>query len=106
MNEEQHIRESFSGYSLTQASSQSRNDCSRPTTPNFTNGSTVEHLNSWTWGSSRDKGGATSLFNNNSGPPTRRGSMAHILNPAETAERDEEHEEEMREEDRKRKRLQ
>jgi hypothetical protein len=32
--------------------------------------------------------------------------MAHILNPAETAERDEENEEEMREEDRKRKRLQ
>jgi len=33
--------------------------------------------------------------------------MAHILNPAETAERDEEHQEELREEeDRKRKRLQ
>jgi hypothetical protein len=32
--------------------------------------------------------------------------MAHILNPAETAERDEEHEEGLREEDRKRKRLQ
>jgi len=32
--------------------------------------------------------------------------MAHILNPAETAERDEEAQEEIREEDRKRKRLQ
>lgn len=49
------------------------------------------------------------LFGNkdSSGPPTRRGSMAHILNPAETAERrDEELEEEAREEDRKRKRVQ
>jgi hypothetical protein len=32
--------------------------------------------------------------------------MAHILNPAETAERAEEHEEDMREDDRKRKRIQ
>jgi hypothetical protein len=46
------------------------------------------------------------MLKDNSGPPTRRGSMAHILNPAETAEREEEHEEELREEDRKRKRVQ
>ncbi|KUJ08561.1 uncharacterized protein LY89DRAFT_333510 [Mollisia scopiformis] len=107
LNEDQHIRDSFSSYSLTQASSQGRTEGSRPTTPPpYTNGSTVDHLNSWSWGSSRDKSGGTGLFKDNSGPPTRRGSMAHILNPAETAERDEEHEEEMREEDRKRKRLQ
>lgn len=106
-NEEQHIRDNLSSYSLTQASSQARTEGSRPTTPPpYTNGSTIEHLNSWSWGSSRDKGGGTGLFKDNSGPPTRRGSMAHILNPAETAERDEEHEEELREEDRKRKRLQ
>lgn len=106
-NEDQHIRDSFSSYSLTTASSQGRTEGSRPATPPYSNGSTVDHLNSWSWGSSRDKGqGGTGLFKDNSGPPTRRGSMAHILNPAETAERDEEHEEEMREEDRKRKRLQ
>lgn len=105
MSEEQHIRDSFSSYSLTTASSQGRTEGSRPATPPFSNGNTSDHLNSWSWGSSRDKG-PTSLFSNNSGPPTRRGSMAHILNPAETAERDEEHEEELREEDRKRKRVQ
>ncbi len=105
ISEDQRIRDSLSSYSLTTASSQGRTDNSRPTTPPFSNGTTVDHLNSWSWGGARDKG-ATGLFKDNSGPPTRRGSMAHILNPAETAERDEEHEEELREEDRKRKRLQ
>jgi hypothetical protein len=105
MSEDQRIRDSFSSYSLTTASSQGRTDSSRPTTPPFSNGTTVDHLNSWSWGNARDKG-TTGLFKDNSGPPTRRGSMAHILNPAETAERDEEHDEELREEDRKRKRLQ
>ncbi|KAF4629643.1 hypothetical protein G7Y89_g8500 [Cudoniella acicularis] len=106
MNEDQRIRDSFSSYSLTNASSsQSRADNSRPTTPPFSNGNTAEYLNSWSWGGSRDKT-PTGLLKDSSGPPTRRGSMAHILNPAETAERDEEHEEDMREEDRKRKRLQ
>ncbi|KAH6717912.1 HSF-type DNA-binding-domain-containing protein [Leptodontidium sp. 2 PMI_412] len=104
LSEVQHIRDSFSSYSLTTASSQGRTEGSRPATPPFSNGNTSDHLNSWSWGSSRDKG-PTSFFNN-SGPPTRRSSMAHILNPAETAEREEEHEEELREEDRKRKRLQ
>ncbi|KAH8593299.1 HSF-type DNA-binding-domain-containing protein [Bisporella sp. PMI_857] len=100
-NESQHIRDSFSNYSLNQG----RSDISRPATPPFQNGSAMDHLNSWSWGASRDKGPPGAL-RDSSGPPTRRGSMAHILNPAETAEREEEHEEEMREEDRKRKRLQ
>ena len=105
INEDQRIRDSFSSYSLANASGQSR-DISRPTTPPFSNGgSTVDHLNSWSWGASRDKT-PTSIFKDSSGPPTRRGSMAHILNPAETAEREEEHQEDLREEDRKRKRLQ
>ncbi|CZT42167.1 related to heat shock transcription factor HSF21 [Rhynchosporium secalis] len=106
ISEEQHLRDSFSSYSLTTASSQGRTEGSRPATPPFSNGvAASDHLNSWSWGNPRDKG-PTSLFSNNSGPSTRRGSMAHILNPAETAEQEEEHEEEMREEDRKRKRLQ
>jgi len=112
-SEDQRIRESFSSYSI-QGASQSRSNLSRPSTPPFgnTNG-TAESLGTWSWGSSRgDKFGGTGfgasgLFKDSSGPPTRRGSMAHILNPAETAERDEEHQEELREEeDRKRKRLQ
>lgn len=104
INEDQRIRDSFSSYSLAGAS-QGRNESSRPSTPPFSNGNTTDHLNSWSWGAS-NKGTSSIFRDNNSGPPTRRGSMAHILNPAETAERDEEHEEEMREEDRKRKRIQ
>ena len=104
MNEDQRIRDSFSSYSLANAS-QGRTDNSRPATPPFSNGNTVDHLNSWSWNGARDKG-PSGLLKDNSGPPTRRGSMAHILNPAETAEREEEHEEELREEDRKRKRVQ
>ncbi|KAH6670726.1 HSF-type DNA-binding-domain-containing protein [Halenospora varia] len=103
ISEDQRIRDSFSSYSLTNASSQSRTDGSRPTTPPFSNGNATDYLNSWSWG--RDKT-PTGLLKDSSGPSTRRGSMAHILNPAETAEREEEHEEDLREEDRKRKRLQ
>ncbi|KAM0142943.1 hypothetical protein ACHAO1_000777 [Botrytis cinerea] len=103
-NEDQRIRDSFSMYSLAGATH--GHSMSRPTTPPYTNGNPAEHLNSWSWGGSKDRE-RPGLFRDNSGPPTRRGSMAHILNPAETAERAEEHEEEMlREEDRKRKRLQ
>ncbi|KAL3421000.1 HSF-type DNA-binding protein [Phlyctema vagabunda] len=113
MNEEdQRIRDSFSSYTLQSASAPSaRNDTSRPTTPPpFSNGSnqanSMDHLNSWSWGSQNKGLSSSGGLRDNSGPPTRRGSMAHILNPAETAEREEEHEEEMREEDRKRKRIQ
>ncbi|KAF7942739.1 uncharacterized protein EAE97_006193 [Botrytis byssoidea] len=103
-NEDQRIRDSFSMYSLAGATH--GHSISRPTTPPYTNGNAAEHLNSWSWSGSKERE-RPGLFRDNSGPPTRRGSMAHILNPAETAERAEEHEEEMlREEDRKRKRLQ
>lgn len=102
MSEEQHIRDSFSSYSLTNASS-GRRDSSRPVTPPFSNASSLDPLSSWSWGS-RDKN-PTGMSKDHSGPPTRRGSMAHILNPAETAECAEEHDEDGREDDRKRKRL-
>lgn len=114
VNEEsQRIRDSFSSYSLVAASAphQSSNG-SRPSTPPFggqlhPNGTTaVESLGTWNWGQGGrgDKfGGGGGLLKDSSGPPTRRGSMAHILNPAETAERDEEEDE--REDDRKRKRM-
>ena len=92
---------------------------SRPSTPPF--GSSNGGAPQWNWGGpGGDKFGGNSsnsfgsqqhavhpLFKDsalNSGPPTRRGSMAHILNPAETAERDEEGDD-REEEDRKRKRL-
>lgn len=105
MNEDQRLRDSLSSYSIGGPTH------SRPATPPQSNGNS-EHLGNWSWSASRgDKFsgsgfGASGLFKDTSAPPTRRGSMAHILNPAETAERDEEHEEEMKEEDRKRKRMQ
>lgn len=111
--EGQRIRESFSSYSIQGATSQGFTNTSRPSTPPFgsNNGAPPETLGTWSWGSRGDKFGGTGfgsqgLLKDNSGPPTRRGSMAHILNPAETAERAEEGEEELRdEEDRKRKRI-
>jgi hypothetical protein len=114
MSEDQRIRESFSSYTLG-GMSQNQASSSRPSTPPFSNNNNNgagDRLNAWQWGSQRDDKfggsgfGSQGLFKDNSGPPTRRGSMAHILNPAETAERDEEHDEEMRDEDRKRKRMQ
>jgi len=105
VTEDQHIRDSFSNYSLANATN--RSDRSRPTTPPpFTNGSTMDHLNQFSFGGGPRERGPPGMNRDSSGPPTRRGSMAHILNPAETAEREEEHEEELREEDRKRKRMQ
>ena len=115
-SEDQRIRDSFSAYTL-QGASRTHSNSSRPSTPPLGlngNGTSTpgEMAGNWSWGNARgDKFGglnlgAGGLFKDNSGPPTRRGSMAHILNPAETAEREEEHEEEMREEDRKRKRVQ
>lgn len=99
MNEEQHIQDSFNSYSLTNSLSQPCPENSRPSTPpQSLNGSTIDHLNNWSWASTREKSEV-------SGPPTRRGSMAHILNPADTSERNEEHEEDLREDDRKRKRV-
>ncbi len=109
MNEDQRLRDSLSSYSLQGASQ--GHSMSRPATPPFgnANGNGVESLNTWSWSNSSKFGGSglpsSGLLKDNSGPPTRRGSMAHILNPAETAEREEEREEELREEDRKRKRV-
>lgn len=113
ISEDQRIRESFSSYSL-QAASQHRSNGSRPATPPFTNGSgtSIESLGTWSWGQGGRADnfggsgfGSSGLLKDNSGPPTRRSSMAHILNPAETVERADEHEEELRDEDRKRKRV-
>lgn len=110
LNEDQRLRDSLSQYSLGGPS----HSLSRPTTPPLTNGSSADSLGTWSWGSARgEKFGSTShgagLFKDSSAPPTRRGSMAHILNPAETVERDEMFEDDRdreREEDRKRKRVQ
>ena len=104
--EDQRLRESLSMYSLQTASHS--HPRSRPSTPpppasNGSNGQ--ETFGSWTWGSA-GRDGKVHPFKDSSAPPTRRGSMAHILNPSDTAERSDEDDDSRRDDDRKRKRLQ
>lgn len=98
--EDQRIRESFSSYSLAAATQ--RGAHSRPTTPPppFANG---DAFGGWSFGSAGRGDNKNLTVKDGSGPPTRRGSMAHILNPADTAEKEEE---DPRGDDRKRKRMQ
>jgi hypothetical protein len=92
-------REPPPGYSL-----------SRPTTPpappfsNGTIGSSLESLNNWSWNSA-NRENKNLFIRDMSTPPTRRGSMAHILNPTDTAEQENE-DDPRRDDDRKRKRMQ
>lgn len=107
--EDQRIRDSFSSYSL-QAATQ-RRPHSRPATPPppFANGGGGggggDTFGGWSFGSAGRGENKNLAVRDGSGPPTRRGSMAHILNPADTAEKDEE-EDPRGDDDRKRKRLQ
>jgi len=100
--EDQRIRESLSTYSLQTAS---QHPSSRPSTPppfasNPLNGAAEAPFGNWNWGSAASRG-----LKDSSAPPTRRGSMAHILNPSDTAERSDEDENPRGDEDRKRKRM-
>lgn len=93
------IREAPSGYSLSRPAT--------PPAPPFSNGnvgSNLESLNNWTWNSANRENKNLSV-RDYSTPPTRRGSMAHILNPTDTAERDNE-DDPRGDDDRKRKRMQ
>ncbi|KAK3946114.1 transcription factor SFL1 [Diplogelasinospora grovesii] len=107
--EDQRILDSFSQYSLNPAPPQPHSRPSTPPPPLFTNGSgpgAADTFGSWTW-KSANRENKNLAVRDSSGPPTRRGSMAHILNPTDTAEREGEDEMDLRgEDDRKRKRLQ
>ncbi|KAK3315064.1 HSF-type DNA-binding-domain-containing protein [Apodospora peruviana] len=115
--EDQRIRDSFSHYSL-QTASQPHSRPATPPPPPFTNGGgssggggggiPVDTFGSWSWNSGHNRSDNKNLsVRDNSAPPTRRGSMAHILNPTDTAERDDEDDMDIRgDDDRKRKRLQ
>lgn len=99
--EDQRIRESLSSYSFQNAGN--AHPGSRPTTPpSMTNGGSNggDTFGNWNWGSAVSRG-----LKDSSAPPTRRGSMAHILNPSDTAERSDEGEDPRGDDDRKRKRL-
>lgn len=107
--EEQRIRESLSTYSL-QAASHAHSQ-SRPTTPPppphaANGGSGADTFGSWSWNSAANRDGKGLGLKDSSAPPTRRGSMAHILNPSDTAERSDEDEDVRGDDDRKRKRMQ
>ncbi|KAI0163206.1 HSF-type DNA-binding-domain-containing protein [Pestalotiopsis sp. NC0098] len=87
--------------------SHSRPSTPPPPPPPFSNGisnmdSINSNFNNWTWGSA-NRENKNLAIKDSSLPPTRRGSMAHILNPTDTAEQ--ENEDDPREDDRKRKRL-
>lgn len=99
--EDQRIRESFSSYSLAAATQ--RGTHSRPATPPppFANG---DAFGGWSFGSAGRGDNKNLAARDGSGPPTRRGSMAHILNPADTAEKEED--DPRGDDDRKRKRMQ
>ncbi|KAI1201465.1 HSF-type DNA-binding-domain-containing protein [Nemania serpens] len=97
--EDHRIREAPSGYSLSRPAT--------PPAPPFSNGnigSSLESLNNWSWNSANRDNKNLSI-RDISTPPTRRGSMAHILNPTDTAERDNE-DDPRGDDDRKRKRMQ
>ncbi|EQK99713.1 flocculation suppression protein [Ophiocordyceps sinensis CO18] len=112
--EDQRIRDSLSTYSLQIASHTLPQ--SRPATPppplplpsHGANGNNVsDTFGGWSWSSGANNRDVKSLaIRDSSAPPTRRGSMAHILNPSDTAERSDEDEDPRGDDDRKRKRLQ
>ena len=102
--EDQRIRDSLSSYSLQSASQPH----SRPETPPppFSNGNAgLDSLSNWSWNAA-NRSDTRLALKDSSAPPTRRGSMAHILNPTDTAERENEDEDPREQDDRKRKRMQ
>ncbi|CAK7227680.1 Flocculation suppression protein [Sporothrix bragantina] len=105
--EDQRIRDSFSAYSLQTASQpHSRPETPPPTLPPFANGNSHGNgpdLGNWSWTSANRSTNSLNI-KDSSAPPTRRGSMAHILNPTDTAEREDE-DGSPREDERKRKRM-
>ncbi|PTB70049.1 hypothetical protein BBK36DRAFT_1207082 [Trichoderma citrinoviride] len=109
--EDQRIRDSLSSFSL-QAPSAHGHPHSRPATPPhapFSNGASggSDTFGSWSWGAASNRESKTiGALKESSAPPTRRGSMAHILNPSDTAERSDEDEDPRGDDDRKRKRRQ
>lgn len=112
--EDQRIRDSLSTYSLQMASHP--HPQSRPATPppplpppsqganGGNNGS--DTFGSWSWNSGANRDAKSLAIRDSSAPQTRRGSMAHILNPSDTAERSDEDDDPRGDDDRKRKRLQ
>ncbi|KAK4151029.1 HSF-type DNA-binding-domain-containing protein [Chaetomidium leptoderma] len=109
LGDDQRIRDSFSHYSLHSVS-QPQSRPATPPLPHLSNGGPpppVDTFGSWSWNSANRGDHRSLMVKDHSAPPTRRGSMAHILNPTDTAERaDEDGPDPRGDDDRKRKRLQ
>ncbi|KAL2169328.1 hypothetical protein VTG60DRAFT_6263 [Thermothelomyces hinnuleus] len=107
--DDQRHRDSFSHYSL-QPPSQPHSRPETPPLPHLSNGGpppAVDTFGSWSWNSANRSDNRNLTVKDHSAPPTRRGSMAHILNPTDTAEHpDEDGLDPRGDDDRKRKRLQ
>ncbi|KAK4115760.1 hypothetical protein N656DRAFT_787397 [Canariomyces notabilis] len=105
--DDQRLRDSFSHYSL-QTASQPHSRPATPPPPHYSNGgmpSASDTFGSWSWNSA-NRENKNLMVKDSSGPPTRRSSMAHILNPTDTPERgDEDGLDPRGDDDRKRKRL-
>ncbi|KAG6041079.1 hypothetical protein E4U41_006017 [Claviceps citrina] len=115
--EDQRIRESLSTFSIQTASHPYPHSHSRPATPPPAQTSAAANggggnnggdstFGGWSWNGAGGRDARGLLFRESSAPPTRRGSMAHILNPSDTAERSDEDEDAHGDDDRKRKRMQ
>lgn len=107
--EDQRLRESLSSYSLQGASH--GHPRSRPTTPPppASNGGSngQDAFAGWGWNSTGSRDGKGPFFRDSSAPSTRRGSMAHILNPSIMAGNRSDEDDDFRgDDDRKRKRVQ
>jgi hypothetical protein len=106
---EDRLRDSLSSFSLQPAPTHAH-PLSRPATPPHApfsngNGPGSDTFGSWSWNSASNRESKTiGALKESSAPPTRRGSMAHILNPSDTAERSDEDEDPRGDDDRKRKR--
>ncbi|RDA91679.1 hypothetical protein CP533_2321 [Ophiocordyceps camponoti-saundersi (nom. inval.)] len=115
--EDQRLRDSLSTYTLQSASHPRSRPATPPPPPSLApsshgvNGGNngCDTFGSWSWNSSATTSNRevkSLALRDSSAPPTRRGSMAHILNPSDTAERSDEDEEARGDDDRKRKRMQ
>ena len=108
--DQQRLRESLSSYSLQGATR--LHPQSRPTTPppppvaNGNGNGNGDSFGNWTWNSASSRDGRGLGIGDSSAPPTRRGSMAHILNPSNGAAGSEGEEDPRGDDDRKRKRMQ
>ncbi|ODA77515.1 hypothetical protein RJ55_07144 [Drechmeria coniospora] len=109
-HDDQRVRDSLSAYARPAPSH--AHPPSRPTTPplppHLPNGGSngTDTFGTWSWNSAINRDAKGLGLKDSSAPPTRRGSMAHILNPSDTAERSDEDEDPRGDEDRKRKRMQ